>query len=168
MKNWYVIQTHMKMEQTAKVNLIKQGFEVFFPQYVKQHKKGELLLPLFSGYLFVRFDVTACRWQSIHSTIGVSRILGYGIDTTVPAPVRDRAVSSLQSFADEAGIIDMQRAFPAPDHSYQQGEAVKIVAGMFAGHDATYWNGSIKGAHVILSLLNRPVRVILRNEEITR
>src|ERR1035437_3230784 len=129
---------------TAKVNLIRQGFEVFFPQYVKKVMgcKGphELILPLFSGYVFCSFDVEACRWQSIHSTIGVSRILGYDENTKVPHHCRDNVIPGLQAFADAEGIIDMAQAFPSPDHSYSQGDAVKIIKGIFANQDATYWN----------------------------
>ncbi len=126
------------------------------------------LLPLFSGYVFVRFDPGLCRWQSIHSTVGVSRILGYGADTKVPAPVRDNVIPGLQSMCDCNGIVDMQRAFPAPDPSYAQGDAVQILNGMFKNQMATYCNHSKSGHMIILSLLNRPVRVILRNEEITK
>ncbi len=165
---WYVIQTQFKQELAAVDNLRRQGFEVFFPRYIKKHKKGELILALFSGYVFVCFDVEACRWQSIHSTIGVSRILGYGADTRVPAPCRDNVIPGLRELCDEQGIVDMARAFPVESQAYEQGEAVKILSGMFEGTTATYWNHSARGAHVILSLLNRPVRVILRNEEITK
>lgn len=166
---WYVIQTQLKQEMTAKVNLTRQGFEVFLPQYIKKGKKADLILPLFSGYLFCQFDPTACRWQSIHSTIGVSRILGYDAGTTVPMHVRDNIIPGLQAFCDPiTQIVDMQRAYPMCSASYSQGEAVKILKGMFEGQTATYWNSTKNGAMIILSLLNRPVRVILRNEEITR
>ncbi len=164
--NWYVVQTHLKNEITAKHNLIKQGYEVFLPLY---KGKKEQLLPLFSGYLFVRFDPTTCRWQSIHSTIGVSRILGYGEQTTVPAPCRDNVIPGLQAFCDSQGVVDMALAFPSQNpgvRAFMQGDEVEILEGMFKNHKATYWNRSKAGVHVILSLLNRPIRVILRSDEI--
>ncbi len=127
-----------------------------------------MLLPLFPGYLFTRFDPTQCRWQSIHSTVGVRRILGYGADTSVPAPCRDNVIPGLRELCDEQGIVDMSKAYPSENQAYVQGEAVKILTGMFKDQMATYWNHSTSGTMVILSLLNRPVRVILRNEEIIR
>ena len=167
---WYVIQTQFKQELTAKHNLIRQGFEVFFPQYLKQTSKGAILLPLFSGYLFVRMNVAAVRWQSIHSTIGVSRILGYDTGTSVPAPCRDNVIPGLRSFCDAGDIVDMHRAFPSTkpgvSAAFKQGDSVVVLDGMFKDCPATYWNCTKDASIVILSLLNRPVRVILRSEEI--
>lgn len=174
--NWYVVQTHVKQEMVAKLRLIAQGFEVFLPQYKKPGPKGkgELILPLFTGYLFTSFDIAACRWQLIHSTIGVSRILGYNSETNTICPVKHGVIPGFQAFCDANDIVDMAKAFPAscPDEGenvqYEQGDAVEILSGMFKGQQATYWNRSKVGTHVILSLLNRSVRVILRNEEITK
>lgn len=170
--NWYVIQTQFKQESIAQDNLERQGFEVFYPQYIKIIKEKPITLPLFSGYIFVSFDIHNCRWQSIHSTVGVSRILGYSATTNMISPCRDDVIPSLRAFSDSAGVIDMAKAFPAPDRAqacdYKQGEVVKILSGMFENQEATYWNSTKNGAMVILSLLNRPVRVILRHEEIAR
>ena len=168
LKHWYVIQTQFKQELTAQENLERQGFKTFLPQYMKPRKKGVLTLPLFSGYLFVSFNKDACRWQKIHHTIGVSRILGYNEGANSICPVKQGFVEGLQAFCDDGGVIDMEKAFPSAIQAYSQGETVKILKGMFEGQTATYWNCTKNGAMVILSLLNRPVRVILRNEEITR
>lgn len=171
-KNWYVIQTQYKQELIAKENLVRQGFVVFFPQYVKQTNKGPLLLPLFGGYLFANFDPEMCRWQSIHSTIGVSRILGYQGDSNRLIACRPGVIPGLQSFCDAQDIVDMERAFPSQEpgkgavREFKEGDNVKILNGMFKGQQATYWN-TTKDCHVvILSLLNRSIRVILPNNEI--
>lgn len=167
---WYVVQTQVKKEQEVKFGLIKKGYEVFLPLYKKlgPKGKGELLLPLFSGYLFTQFDQSNNGWQEINRIVGVSRILGYDADSNTIAPCRDNVIPGLQSFCDEGGIVDMKRAFPTQNLAYAQGDVVKILKGMFEGQSATYWNTTKNGAMVILSLLNRPVRVILRNEEITK
>lgn len=168
MINWYVIQTQVKMEPTAKENLVRQGFDVFLPQYEKKVKKGLLTLPLFPGYLFTRFDPAVDRWQRIHSTTGVSRILGYNAGANTICPVKPDVVPGLQAFCDpDTGVIDLERAYPKNIERFKEGDKVKILEGIFAGKHGTYWNGSPKGAHIILQLLNRPIRVILRNEEIT-
>lgn len=168
--HWYVVQTHVKKEQEVKFGLLKKGYEVFLPLYKKPgpRGKGELLLPLFSGYLFTTFDQNITGWQEINRIVGVSRLLGYDPETNSVAPCRDKIIPGLQTFCDAQGIVDMQRAFPAKNQAYVQGECVQILKGMFEGQRATYWNSTKNGAMVILSLLNRPVRVILRNEEITR
>lgn len=165
--NWYVVQTQVKREQEVKAGLLKKGYEVFLPLYVKRNKKADVTLPLFAGYLFVTFDGSR-QWQEIHRMIGVSRLLGYDAESDTIAPCRDKVIPSLRAFADDDGIVDMQRAFPTQIQAYTQGEHVQILAGMFKDQTATYWNSTKNGAMVILSLLNRPVRVILRNDEITQ
>lgn len=168
--HWYVVQTQVKKEQEVKYGLIKKGYETFLPLYKKPgpRGKGELLLPLFSGYLFTQFDSHVQGWQEINRIHGVSRLLGYDPETNTIAPCRDKIIPGLQSFADSFGVIDMQQAFPVRKTGYIQGEVVEILKGMFEGQRATYWNSTKNGAMVILSLLNRPVRVILKSEEITR
>lgn len=127
-----------------------------------------MILPLFPGYLFTSFDRSTGQWAEINRMIGVSKLLGYDVGANTICAMRDGVVPGLQQFLDDEGLIDMTKAFPAPDQAFLQGDAVKILSGMFEGKTATYWNQTRNGAMLILSLLNRPVRVILRNEEITR
>lgn len=166
--HWYVVQTQVKKEQEVKFGLLKKGYEVFLPLHKKPSPKGELLLPLFSRYLFVKFDQRVSGWQEINRIVGVSRLLGYDPETNSVSPCRDNVIPKLQTFCDTHGIIDMNQAYPTTKKGYSQGEVVEILKGMFEGQRATYWNSTKNGAMVILSLLSRPVRVILKNEDITR
>ncbi len=166
--HWYVVQTQVKKEQEVKYGLVKKGYEVFLPLHKKRTLKGELLLPLFSRYLFVKFDQHVPGWQEVNRVAGVSHLLGYDPETNSVSPCRDNVIPKLQAFCDSYGIIDMNRAYPTDSKDYSQGEVVEILKGMFEGQQATYWNKTKNGAMVILSLLNRPIRVILKNEEITK
>lgn len=166
---WYVVQTQVKKESEVQEGLLKKGYKVFLPQYKKKAKRGpDLILPLFPGYLFTTFDRDNRQWQEISRIVGVARLLGYDAPTNTVCSVREGFVEALQQHCDERDIIDMNAAYPAPAAGFQQGDAVQILSGMFEGKTATYWNNTKNGAMLILSLLNRPIRVILKNEEITR
>ncbi len=167
-KKWYVIQTQTKREHEVKCALLKKGYQVFSPQYWKQHKKEKVLLPLFPRYVFVRFDAAIDTWQEIHRLRGVVRLLGYEGRNSSLTPVDDEELRLLMAHSDPStGIVNMEQAYPSGRITqYKAGDTVRIENGMFQGHIATYWNNTAKGAMVILSLLNRPVRVILRSEEL--
>ena len=61
MNRWYVAQTHAQAEAKALLNLARQGFQSYLPQYVKRRRHARRVewvkAPLFPRYLFVRFDL---------------------------------------------------------------------------------------------------------------
>ncbi len=79
--SWYVVQTHANAEVKAATHLGRQGFEVYLPRFLKRrrHARRVEIVPaaLFPRYLFVA-DIASQRWRSIHSTIGVCRLLCNG------------------------------------------------------------------------------------------
>lgn len=76
---WYVVQIKPNAEAIAKRNLLRQGLNVFAPfedvTTRKANKLVEVRRPLFSGYLFVRFDSQFVRWRTVNSTVGVNRLV---------------------------------------------------------------------------------------------
>src|ERR1700758_4136284 len=81
-RRWYVAQSHVHAESKAAKHLSRQGFEVYLPRYRKQRRHARRIdvvaAPLFPRYLFVSIDLGVQRWQSIHSTIGVIRLVSNG------------------------------------------------------------------------------------------
>src|ERR1700722_12116448 len=94
---WYVVQTQVNAEAKAARNLMRQGFEIYLPRYLKRRsharKIEKVAAPLFPRYLFVRIDMATQRWRSIQSTFGVSRLVCNGTD---PAPVAQQVLSALK------------------------------------------------------------------------
>ena len=76
---WYVVQTQVNAEAKAARNLMRQGFEIYLPRYLKRRsharKIEKVAAPLFPRYLFVCVDMEKQRWRSIQSTFGVSRLV---------------------------------------------------------------------------------------------
>jgi transcriptional antiterminator RfaH len=73
---WYVVQTQVNAEVKAARNLLRQGFEIYLPHYLKRRsharKIEKVAAPLFPRYMFVRIDLATQRWRSVQSTYGVS------------------------------------------------------------------------------------------------
>ena len=79
---WFVVQTQPNAENKAVAHLARQGFVTYLPRYLKRRRHARrvdiVAAPLFPRYLFVVIDMTAQRWRSIYSTVGVSRLICNG------------------------------------------------------------------------------------------
>ncbi len=156
MKQWFVAHTHARGEPLARINLLRQDFEVYLPQYLKRRRHARrtdwVLSPLFPRYIFVHMDLERCRWRSIHSTIGISHLVGHG---DRPAVLRDHIVDEIRARENERGVVNVQDAPP-----YRRGETVQITAGplsdqlgLFEGVD------DAQRVILLLDLLGREVQV---------
>jgi len=156
--DWYVVQTHPHAEAKAALNLRRQGFQSYVPRYARERRHAGrtdvIAAPLFPRYLFVGIDLSAQRWRSILSTIGVSRLVCFG---DAPAKVPGHVVEGLISLHDPRGYVQL----PARPQ-LRPGDEVCIVGGPFASH-----LGLVEGMSdqqrvaVLLDLLGRKVRVFV-------
>src|SRR5262245_122871 len=107
---WYAVQTQPLRELRAEAELVKQGFEVFLPRYLKRwthaRRTASRPTPLFPRYLFVAIDVERQRWRSINGTIGVVRIVGTGAR---PTPVPSAVIDELEHRRATDGLISLGR-----------------------------------------------------------
>src|SRR2546430_6869407 len=107
---WYVVQTQPHAEAKAASHLSRQGFAVYLPRYLKRRRHARRIetvaAPLFPRYLFVTVDMMCQRWRSIHSTIGVSRLVCNGDD---PVPVTDDVIETLRAREDEQGFVTLRQ-----------------------------------------------------------
>jgi transcriptional antiterminator RfaH len=134
---WAVCQTHPQAERWALANLQRQGYAAYLPLTAAWHHdratstlRHRVLVPLFSGYLFV---VPGSHWAPIRSTAGVSRLLMAG---PKPHMLASGLVEALQ--AGEA-----VRAIPLAGHALiASGEAVVVSKGAGCG-----MVGAVLGVH---------------------
>ncbi|MEK9966651.1 MAG: transcriptional activator RfaH [Rhodospirillaceae bacterium] len=156
MDRWYVVHTRPNGEQTALANLLRQGFHAYLPQHLRRRRHARKLTqvrrPLFPRYLFVRINIERERWRAIHSTIGVSHLVGSG---ETPLPVPEGIVEEISSREDDNGLIDLDR-----ERTYQPGDRLQILSGalmdkigLFAAMD------DADRVVLLLDLLGRQVRV---------
>ena len=155
---WYVVQTQVNGEAKAAQNLLRQGYEVYLPRYLKRRRHARKVdftaKPLFPRYMFVAIDVASQRWRSIQSTYGVARLVTVGED---PAMVPEGVVRALRAREDDKGFIRLDRRAV-----FAVGDKIRVLAGAFidsaglfdrmADHDRV---------SILLDMLGRKVRVCL-------
>jgi transcriptional antiterminator RfaH len=155
---WYVVQTHINSEAKAASNLVRQGFGVYFPRYLKRRsharKVDTVARPLFPRYLFVAIDLATQRWRSIQSTIGVSHLVSW---RDIPASVSDDVVGALKQREDESGFIRLERRV-----RFSPGETVRVLEGAFTDSLALVEGmNDRERVAILLDFLGRKVRVLV-------
>jgi len=153
---WYVVQTQVNAEAKAVRNLVRQGFEVYLPRYLKlrshARKIEKVPVPLFPRYMFVRIDVATQRWRSIQSTFGVSRLVLNGSD---PAPLAQQVISCLREREDASGYVQLDQR-----PKFALGAKVRVLAGVFAENLGLFDGMADRDRiAILLDLLGRKVRV---------
>ena len=151
---WTVIQTKMNAEEKVELNLRKQAFEFYNPKYRKSSGK---ITSVFPRYMFVYIED---RWRSLRSTFGVSQLLMS--NETTPAFVSDDVISALKR-KEIKGLVPLVGEKFLPD------EELEILDGPMKGFVGLY-KGAQDGDRIVvlMSLLNRKVRVIVRDREVER
>ena len=153
---WYVVQTQVNGEAKASNNLLRQGYEVYLPRYLKRRRHARKVdftaKPLFPRYIFVAIDMATQRWRSIQSTFGVSRLVSNGDD---PAPMAEGVLRSLKAREDSNGFIRMDRR-----PQFTQGDRVRVLSGPFSDNLGLFEGlGDRDRVAILLDLLGRKVRV---------
>jgi transcriptional antiterminator RfaH len=155
---WYVVQTHVNGETKAALNLLRQGYEIYLPRYLKRRRHARKIdlvaRPLFPRYLFVTVDRATQRWRSIQSTIGVSHLVTIGSE---PAVVPEGVVTALKAREDAKGFVRM-----AASRKFAPGDKVRVLAGVFTDN-AGIFDGVVDHDRVaiLLEMLGGKVRVRL-------
>lgn len=157
---WYVAQTQPNAESKAMLHLERQGFATYLPRYLKRRRharRTEIVpAPLFPRYLFVAIDVTTQRWRSIHSTVGVTRLVCRGDE---PVAAASGVVEALRRREDGDGLIRLEPKL------FAAGDKVRVLEGAFADCLGLYQGiNDAQRVAILLDLLGRKVRVILKND----
>ena len=155
---WHVVQLHSHAETKAQLHLGRQGFTTYLPRYLKRRRHARRIdtvaAPLYPGYLFVNFDPAVHRWRSIHSTVGVTRLVCNG---DAPAAIDRAVIAALQAREDARGFIqfDSRPRFTA-------GDRVRVSDGVFCDCLGLFEGMSDRErVAILLDLLGRKVRVVL-------
>jgi transcriptional antiterminator RfaH len=155
---WFVVQTQVNGEVKAARNLLRQGYEIYLPRYLKRRRHARkidfIARPLFPRYIFVAIDLATQRWRSIQSTFGVSHLVCNGDD---PAAVPEGVVAALKAREDDKGFVILD-ARP----TLVPGDKVRVLTGVFMD-SAGLFSGLADHDRVaiLLDLLGRKVRVLL-------
>jgi transcriptional antiterminator RfaH len=160
---WYVVQTQVNGEAKAAQHLLRQGYEVYLPRFMRRRRHARkvdfVAKPLFPLYLFVAIDMAMQRWRSIQSTQGVSRLVCNGEE---PAAVPNGVLGALKAREDDRGFIRMD-AKPA----FAPGDRVRVLAGAFMDNAGLFDGmGDHDRVAILLDMLGRKVRVHLDVDQV--
>jgi transcriptional antiterminator RfaH len=162
-KRWYLVHTHPCSENRAAMHLRRQGFEICFPRYLKSRRHARrvetVAAPLFPRYIFVAVDLTDQRWQSIQSTVGVTRLVCRGDN---PAEVPHFVINDLNCRLDDRGFVHFEQ-----NTSYKLGEKIRVLDGAFSTCFGLFERiTDSERVIILLDLLGRRVRVELNANKI--
>ena len=160
---WHVVQTHVHSEMKAAAHLVRQGYTVYLPRYLKRRHHARRIemvpAPLFPRYLFVAVDRMVPRWRSIQSTVGVARLVRNGEE---PAMVPGSVVEQLQAREDLGGLIQVDTR-----PHFSPGEKIRVMGGAFSACLGLFEGMSDhERVAILLDLLGRKVRVVLDIEAV--
>jgi len=161
---WYVVQTQVNGEVKAARNLLRQGYDIYLPRYLKRRRHARkvdfVAQPLFPRYMFVAIDMATQRWRSIQSTFGVSCLVCNGDD---PAAVPEGVVPALRAREDDKGFVKME-VRPA----FAPGDKVRVLAGAFIDSAGLFIGlADHDRVSILLDMLGRKVRVLLDADLVT-
>jgi len=127
---WYALQTKPKHEKSVSALLDGKGYAQFLPLYQSWHRSAGrmrgVLLPLFPGYVFCRFD--RFRRLPILTTPGVFSIVG---TSNGPEPIPNDEIAGIQA-ACSSGL----QLSPWP--YLERGDRVTVESGPLQGVEGIF------------------------------
>jgi transcriptional antiterminator NusG len=134
-KNWYVVHTYSGFEKFVAESIKQRANEVDIPDQV-----GQIIIPTedvveirggkkvvstkrsYPGYILVEMEMTDEAWLMIRQTPKVTGFVGSG---RKPSPLSKAEVSQIVEH------METTSEKPKPKHSFEKGEAVRIIDGPF-------------------------------------
>ena len=123
---WFVAHTKPNSYNIAKKNLENQGIQTFLPLIETTKRQAQKFIselkPLFSGYIFVSFDLNTFNWSKINNTVGLNKLI---MSNNRPASLPDQFIQCLKLRCDQMGKIVHKQEL-------RFGESVEVIKGPFA------------------------------------
>lgn len=152
---WFAVRVKLRWEKDALNSLRHKGFEALLPLYVRESqwcdRRKKLELPLFPGYIFVRFDPR--RPLHVLTTPAVLSIVSFG-----------RQLATVDSGELEAIQTVMRADVPREPWNYPNaGDVARITAGPLRGLTGVVASSDGKERLILsVTLLQRALAVEIR------
>lgn len=134
-KNWYVVHTYSGFEKfvaesihqkAVELNIEGQIGKIIIPtEGVVEIKGGKKVVSTkrsYPGYILIEMEMTDKNWHIIRETPKVTGFVGSGKQ---PSPLNKDEVSQIVEH------METTSEKPKPKHSFEKGEAVRIIDGPF-------------------------------------
>lgn len=157
---WYALQTKPRHEKNVSASLEGKGYGQFLPLYQSWHRSAGrmrgVLLPLFPGYVFCRFD--RFRRLPILITPGVFSIVG---TSNGPEAIPDEEIAGIQ-----AACLSGLQLSPWP--YLEAGDRVRVEFGPLKGVEGIFLTERNSTRLVVsIEILKRSVAVEVDRDWIT-
>ena len=118
---WYVIRTKPQCEGLAAASLDREGLELFFPRVqARSPRATRTRIPLFPGYLFVRYDMESEAAPSVRRLPGILEWVRFdGVAPAVPDDLVAELVRRVDAINGEGGLWTR----------FRPGDCVRVVTG---------------------------------------
>ena len=159
---WYVAFTRPRMEQTARVNLERQGFDVYLPLLktcsVTDGGLQPIFHPLFPRYVFVSPATARQSLSTVRSTKGVRSLVGFG---NGPTRVPEEILLWLREFERKRNQADLSELSPI-----RPGARVRMRARAMNGIEGLVVSVAKHRVSFLLELLGREKVVTVEHHEL--
>jgi transcription antitermination factor NusG len=157
---WYAIQTRYRFERKVTAQLQLKGLQTFLPLLEEFHKWSDrsqpVYIPLFSGYTFVRLDLSAGLRMDLLQTNGVIGFITFGGETT-PIPVKQ--IDDLQML--------LSQKIPCALHAFLKiGQHVRIRGGSLDGVEGILKQSGDKNLVISIAAIERSVAITIEGYEL--
>jgi len=134
-KNWYVVHTYSGFEKFVAESIRQKAYELSIENQI-----GQIIIPTedvveikggrkvvstkrsYPGYILIEMEMSDENWHIIRDTPKVTGFVGSG---THPSPLNKEEVSQIVEH------METTSEKPKPKHSFEKGEAVRIIDGPF-------------------------------------
>jgi transcriptional antiterminator RfaH len=129
MLRWYLIHSKPLAETVAQLNLERQGYETYLPRLGRAARQGsrrkEHASALFPRYLFLRLNEGHQPLGPVHSSVGVTSVVRFGLSYAV---VADEIIRDLQAREGADGLHRLRACA-----GLTTGAQVRVTMGPFDG-----------------------------------
>jgi transcription antitermination factor NusG len=154
---WFAIRTRSNHERTAAAALSGKGYESYVPLYTSRKRWSdrtvEIQRPLFTGYVFCRFNAKAR--MPVLTTPGVISVIGFGNE---PAPVDDAEIEAIEAV--------LRSGFSAEPCAFlREGQRIRVTNGSLAGLEGLLVRKKTEWRMVVsVTMLQRSISVEIDRE----
>jgi transcription antitermination factor NusG len=158
-EQWYSIQTRYRFERKVTAQLQHKGLQTFLPVLEEFHRWSDrrqpVDVPLFSGYTFAHFDLSAdVRMELLH-TEGVIGLVSFR-GVAIPIPVKQ--IEDLQKL--------LCQKVPCALHAFLKvGQKVRIRGGCLDGLEGILEQRGEKNLVIAIESIQRAVAITIEGYE---
>ncbi|HEY7097863.1 MAG TPA: UpxY family transcription antiterminator [Terriglobales bacterium] len=151
--SWYGVQTRYRAEKKVAAQLGKKGLETYLPVIAQTHtwsdRRKLIEVPLFSGYVFLRMNLSKETLDRVLKTQGFIRLVSFGGEA---APIPSKQIEDLRRL--------LASKSPCTLHAFLKvGQRVRIRGGCLDGLEGILAESTKKKLVISIACIKQAVAV---------